>query len=127
MSDNHDPGRTERDPVAVWDDILELVAEDDAETGEPSAADRQWSQRLDAQVKSRLAELRRRLTPTEVPIKRGVTIPPQIQALDRNALVAQLEILRQGEHVRYTHRELTGLSDDNLRILLAIAVGSNRR
>jgi len=118
---------TPRDPIAIWDDILDLAAEDDADTGEPTAKDRQWSQRLDARVKSRIAELRRSLTPTDAPIKRGVTIPPEVLALDRDAIVAQLEILRQGEHVRYSHQELTGLSDNNLRILLALALGSNRK
>lgn len=127
MNDDQKPCHAPRDPIAIWDDILDLVAEDDAETGDASEKDKQWSQRVDTMVKSRVAELRRRLTPADVPIKRGVMIPSEIQALDRHALVARLEILRQDENVRYAHRELTGLSDNNLRILLTIAMGSNRR
>jgi hypothetical protein len=127
MTDDHKTYPATRDPIAIWDDILELVAEDDAETGEATEEDMQWSQRLDARVKSRVAELRRRLTPTDVSIKRGVTIPAEIQALDRDAVVARLEILRQADRVLYQHRELTGLSDNGLRLMLAIAVGSNRR
>jgi hypothetical protein len=116
-----------RDPRAVWADILEMVADDDAETGESSEGVKQWSQRLDAQVRSRVAELRRRLTPTDVEIKRNVTIPPQIQAMSRNAVVAQLEILRQAGLVRYAHQELTGLSDYNLQLALVLAMESNRK
>lgn len=127
MTDDHKTCPPERDPIAIWDDILDLVAEDDAETGEPTEEDRQWSQRLEARVKSRVAELRRRLTPTEVSIKRGVTIPSEIQALDRDMVVARLDILRQAGIVLYQHRELTGLSDDGLRLMLAVAMRSNRR
>jgi hypothetical protein len=111
-----------RDPVAIWDDILDVIAEDDAETGEASEDDVQWSQRVDAMVKSRLAGLRRQLTPTDVPVKRGVSIPSEIQAFDRKMLLAQLEILRQGASVRYAHQDLTGLSDNDLRTMLAILV-----
>ncbi|MEO7732907.1 MAG: hypothetical protein ABIY55_18225 [Kofleriaceae bacterium] len=120
MSQQDKPGSVVRDPIAVWDDILDLVAEDDAETGEPSEEDQQWSQRMELGVKSRLAELRRRLTPTAVPVKRGVKIPSEIQALARPALVAKLELLRKGANVRYAHQDLTGLSDNDLRTMLAI-------
>lgn len=127
MTDEHNPGHTMRDPVATWEDILDLIAEDDAETGTPTQEDRQWSQRLDAKIKSRVAELRRRLTPTDVAIQRGVTIPPEILALDREAVVAQLEIWRQSGDVQLWHRDLTGLSDNSLRIALTIAMRWNRR
>lgn len=121
MASRDKPGRATRDPVAIWDDILDLVAEDDAEIGVASDDDRRWSQRVDAQVKSRIAALRRQLTPTVVPIQHGVTIPPAIRAMDRQALVAQLERLRQGGQLRYAHHDLTGLSDNDLRTMLAIA------
>ena len=127
MTKDDKSGCGERDPIAIWDDILDLVAEDDADTGKPSEGDIAWSAAVDASVKARLAELRRQLTPSDVPIRRGVEIPPEIEALDRQALVAQLEILRQGANVRYAHQELTGLSDNNLRIMLALAMRSSRR
>lgn len=127
MTDDQKTYPAPRDPRAIWDDVLELVAEDDAETGEASERVTQWSQRLDGQVKSRLAELRRRLTPTEVAIQRDVTIPPEIQALDRNVVVAQLEILRQAGLVRYSYLELTGLSDYNLQLTLTLVMRSSRK
>jgi hypothetical protein len=127
MTPRDKPGRATRDPVAIWDDILDLVAEDDAEIGVASDDDVRWSQHVDAQVKSRIAALRRQFTPTVVPIQHGVTIPPAIQAMDRRALVAQLEALRQGGHLRYAHHDLTGLSDTDLRTMLAIAMGPPER
>ena len=111
-----------RDPRAVWGDILEMVADDDAETGESSEGVKQWSRQLDAQIKSRVAELRRRLTPMDVEIKQEVTIPPEILAMDHNALVAQLESMRQSGIVSIQHQQLTGLNDKSLRQALAIAM-----
>ena len=127
MTHDHKTGPASRDPAAIWDDILDLVAEDDAETGQASEAVREWSQQLEARVKSRVAELRRRLTPIDVPIQRGVTIPPEVQALDRDAIVARIESLRKAGVVRYSHHELTGLSDHNLRIALSLAMALSRK
>jgi hypothetical protein len=122
MTDDTKSCPAPRDPRAVWNDIIDLVAEDDAETVESSEGVKQWSRRLDAQIKSRLAELRRRLTPTEVEIKRDVTIPPEIQAMNHDALVAQLESLRQSGYVSIQHHRLTGLDDDGLRRALVLVL-----
>lgn len=127
MTDDHNICPVPRDPREIWDDILDLVAEDDAEAGTSSHEVEQWARRLEAQVKSKVAELRRNLTPTDVAIKRDVTIPPEIEVLDRNAVVAQLEVLRQAGQVRYAHHELTGLSDHNLQVALVLAMRSNRK
>lgn len=122
MTDDTKSCPAPRDPRAVWADILEMVADDDAETGESSEGVKRWSRELDAQIKSRVAELRRRLTPMDVEIKQEVTIPPEILAMDHNALVAQLESMRQSGIVSIQHQQLTGLSDKSLRQALAIAV-----
>jgi hypothetical protein len=122
MTDDSKSCPAPRDPRAVWSDILEMVADDDAETGESSERVKQWSRRLDAQIKSRVAELRRRLTPTDVEIKEDVTIPPEILAMDHDALVAQLESMRQSGIVSIQHQQLTGLNDKSLRQALAIAM-----
>lgn len=127
MTQSDKPGKPMRDPIAIWDDLLDLVAEDDAETGVASEDDAQWAQHLRGDVKARLAELRRQHTPAAVPLKYGVIIPAHIQAMDHNMLVAQLEILRQDPDVRYAHRDLTGLSDNDLRQMLAILVGPTER
>ena len=117
----------EREPIAIWEDILDLVAEDDAETGEPTEGDLAWSASVDVSVKSRLAEMRRQLTPTDVEVKRGIEIPREIESLDREALVAQLEIERRRPDFRYAHQDLTILSDYNLRLILVLARRSRER
>lgn len=127
MTKDDRAGSGKRDPIDVWDDILDLVAETDAEDGEATDADLAWSASLDLTVKSRLAEMRRRLTPGEVPILRGVTIPPEVEAMDRRALVEQLEVLRRAGAARYAHQELKGLSDLELRNMLALLMRSSRR
>jgi hypothetical protein len=122
MTDDTKSCSVPRDPRAVWNDILDLVADDDAQTGESSEQVKQWSRQLDAQIKARVAELRRSLTPTEVEIKRDVTIPPEILAMGRDALVAQLEILRQSGVISIQHLRLTGLNDQSLRTALVIGM-----
>jgi hypothetical protein len=52
----------------------------------------------------------------------GVAIPPALQALGRPVLIAQLEALRRAGLVRYAHQDLTGLSDNDLRKTLALAL-----
>ena len=120
MTRDRKPDKRPRDPVAIWDDILDLVAEDDAETAVATPDDARWAQEVSASVKSRLAALRRQLTPTHVSVRRGVEIPPEIQAMDHAALIARLEHLRQSPDVQYAHRDLTGLSDNDLRTMLAV-------
>jgi hypothetical protein len=127
MTQSNKPGKPMRDPIEIWDDLLDLAAEDDAETGVATEDDAQWAQRLHADIKARLAELRRQHTPADVPLKYGVTIPAEIQAMNRQMLVAHLERLRQDPDVRYAHRDLTGLSDNDLRQMLAILVGPMER
>lgn len=122
MTDDTKSCPAPRDPRAVWADILEMVADDDAETGESSEGVKQWSRELDTPIKSRVAELRRRLTPTDVEIKQDVTIPPEILAMDRDALVAQLESMRQSGVVSIQYQQLRGLNDKSLRTTLVIAL-----
>lgn len=122
MTDDHKSRPAPRDPIAIWENILDLVAEDDGLNEEPSEQAREWLEQHDVRVKSHVAELRRRLTPTDVEIQRDVTIPPEIAALDRNAIIALLEIERRAGNVRWHHHELTGLTDDSLRITLALAM-----
>ena len=47
-------------------------------------------------------------------------IGSEIRALDRAGILAQLEALRQVGDLRYAHQDLTGLSDADLRRMLAI-------
>lgn len=112
--------RPMRDPIDIWDDLLHEAAEGAAADHVPTADDIRSAREVDTAVKAGLATLRRQLAPRKVPIRRGVTIPPEIQAMRRGALMAQLEQLRQTANVRYAHQDLTGLSDHDLRTLLTV-------
>ena len=106
--------------VAMLDAVITLVAEDEAEDGQSTPDQARWAHGVAQAVAIRVAELRRQLTPARPVIKRAAPVASQIRALDRVGLLARLETLRQGEQVRYAHQDLTGLSDDDLRRMLAI-------
>jgi hypothetical protein len=106
--------------VAVLDAVIALVAEDEAEDGTSTPDQARWARGVAQAVAVRVAELRRQLTPVRPVIKRAAPVGSQIRALDRVGLLTRLEALRQGEQVRYAHQDLTGLSDDDLRRMLAI-------
>jgi hypothetical protein len=114
------PQFTQLDAEEVWERILEDVAEQHAEDYVPSESDARWARQTQAFVRARLAELRRRITPPSAPPSISVDIAAWIQALDRPALLAKIDALRQGAGARYAHHELTALADDDLRALLAI-------
>jgi hypothetical protein len=115
------------DPVAAWDALLDAAAEDDIDNYEPTPDDRQWARSVDAMVHERLDALQHQLGRARPAIQRGVVIPPEIAKLDRAALVAQLEALRRSFAVRYAHQDLKGLSDQDLRTMLAVALRNRGR
>lgn len=115
------------DPVAAWDALLDAAAEDDIDNYEPTPDDLQWARSVDAMVQERLDALQRQLGRARPAIQRGVVIPPEIAKLDRPALVAQLEALRRSSAVRYAHQDLKGLSDHDLRTMLAVALRNRGR
>jgi hypothetical protein len=127
MKDNRKHGRPMRDPIEIWDDLLHDVAEQAAEDGTETADAVRWSLEVDKMVKAKLAALRRQLTPAHVPVRRGVAIPPEIRALDRAALMAQLERLRAEPDIRYAHEDLRGLTDNDLQTLLAVILETGRK
>lgn len=108
------------DPIAAWDAIVDLAAEDDMASYQPTPDDLQWARRVDAMVQARLDTLQHQITRSRSVIKRGVAIPREIQALGRPELLARLEAMRQRPGVRYAHQDLTGLSDHDLRTMLVV-------
>lgn len=128
MSQNGKRSRTARDPIAIMDGLLDDVAEQAVEDLEPTADSVRWSQALGDKVRRQLASMERRgaRTPTDQ-VRRSVTIPAEIQALDREGVLARLEILRQSANVQYAHQDLSGLSDDELRRMLAHALTLTER
>lgn len=107
--------------IEILDEISHQAALHEAEHGKSSAEDRKWSRELGEMLEVRLAELRRNLTPADAPTEKAPPIPSSLLKLGRDAIVARIAALTQamGGTVQYAHRNLKGLSVDDLRRLLA--------
>jgi hypothetical protein len=105
----------------VLDELSHHAALHEARRGESTAADRAWSREVGDLLEARLAELRRRLTPEDAPPEQAPPIPRRLFELGRDALLARITAITSamGGTVQYAHRNLKGLSDDDLRRLLA--------
>ena len=106
--------------VDVLDEISYQAALAEAEHGKSTREDEQWSRQLGEELDARIAELRRNLLPAAAPIEKAKPIRKSLLLLGRDALVAKITELtqRMGGAVQYAHRDLRGLSDDDLRRLL---------
>ena len=117
-------GRNEKDHlpvnhVAVVRIVMDHVAEDEAERAAFVPEENRWARRLRREVDGQLAGLRRQLIAEQSRHKRPPPIPPEFLALDRAGLLSRLELLREQHGVRYAHLELTGLTTDDLRQMIA--------
>jgi hypothetical protein len=111
------------DPSFVLDAVMDHVALEHAESAEVFTPEEdRWAHGVRQRVDRELAALRRQLTPDQPPHKR-LPIPEELLALDRQALLARLETLRQGSGIRYAHQDLTGLTCDDLRQMIAAILG----
>jgi hypothetical protein len=104
-------------------EILDAIYQEaalDAIDGKATADDRRWAEGVSKRVQSRLAELRRNLVPAAAPLAKAKPVRSSLIAMGRDALLAKLDELtrRLGPSVRYAHRNLDGLSDDDLRRLV---------
>jgi len=92
-----------------------------AESFEPDHGVREdrWAQNIRRNVDARLAALRRQLSPPRSPQRQVARVSVDLRMLDRAALLARLDILRQAPHVRFAHLELSGLTTEDLRQLIA--------
>jgi hypothetical protein len=106
-------------PAAVLDRILDHVAEEDAENGSSSEADERWAQALHRKMTARIAVMRRQLTPFGATIKVPTPIRSELRALRREELLVQIAALVDSGAARYAHQDLTRLTDEDLRQLLA--------
>ena len=107
-------------PLDTLDEVSHQAALSEAETAKSTADDHKWSRAVGASVEARLAELRRNLTPAEAPTERARPIRKSLMAMSRDALLAAIGRITQasGGRVQYAYRDLKGLSDDDLRLLL---------
>jgi hypothetical protein len=120
--DKSRPGAT-KVLAMVLDHIAEEVAADI--NSEPTEADRRWAREEHAKMQVRIAEMRRQHTLSHAVIGPAVPISPAIRAMVREELLAQLEAVSHSRAVQYAHCNLTGLTDDDLRQMLAVLVRQN--
>ncbi|MEJ7597428.1 MAG: hypothetical protein WKG01_05920 [Kofleriaceae bacterium] len=104
----------------MLDEISYQAALAEAERGKSTREDDSWSRQLGEMLDVRVAELRRNLLPAPAPIEKARPIRKSLLVLGRDALVERITELtqRMGGAVQYAHRDLRGLSDDDLRRLL---------
>ena len=105
-----------------------LAEADRGPSAEHAASDVRSSRELDAKLQARLAELRRNLLPAAAPIQKAKPIRAKWLGLQRDAMIAKLTEITQAMSgaVQYAHRDLQGLSDNDLRQLLDLLDTSPR-
>jgi hypothetical protein len=119
-------GRSARDPIAIMDALLHDVAAQAAEDHVPTAQDRQWARGALAKLQREFDQSPAGDRARPASKKRGVTIPPELLELDRETLLAQIQHLQRVANVNYQQSELTGLSDHDLRVMLAMLLDPER-
>jgi hypothetical protein len=111
--------------VEALDAISYQLAVAEAKDGKSSPDDERWSRELGEQLKARLAEMRRNLLPAAT-VESAKPISPSLLLLGRDALIAKISAITQsmGGALQYAHRDLSGLTDDDLRRLLDLIESS---
>ena len=107
------------DTVDAIDALSYQIALAEAKDGKSTPEDDRWSRDLGEQLKTRLAEMRRNLMPAAT-VEKAKPISPDLLELARCVLIAKITAITQamGGALQYAHRDLSGLSDDDLRRLL---------
>lgn len=120
--------KTKRTSDEILDEISYQAALAEAEHGKSTPDDDRWSRELDAKLQARLAELRRNLLPASAPIQKAKPIRAKWLGLARDQMIAKLTEITQAMSgaVQYAHRDLQGLSDNDLRQLLDLLDTSPR-
>ena len=119
---------TKRSDEDILDDISYQAALAEAEAGKSTKDDERWSREVGDKLAARVAELRRNLLPAAAPIQKAKPIRAKWLGLDRHAMIAKLTEITQAMSgaVQYAHRDLQGLSDNDLRQLLDLLDTSPR-
>ena len=120
--------KTNPTPDDVLDEILHHAALGGVTRRKSTKRDHEWSRSLGVSIDARLAELRRNLTPAEAPPETAKPIRQSTAAMARDVVIAAITKLTQsmGGAVQFAHRNLTRLSDDDLRRLYDLIDPTNR-
>jgi hypothetical protein len=101
-------------------DVLEAIYNEaaliEAEDGESTAEERAWAKEVRGQLEKRVAAMRANLGHDTA--KSPTPIRSKYLAMARDVLIATIEQFIVGGHVQVAHRNLSALSDDDLRRLL---------
>lgn len=114
--------KNDKKVLEAFEAVLHETALGDAEERKLTSREHQIASRTKRAVQIRLAAMRRELLPEADPIQKAKPLPRSLLGLGRDALIAKLEVLTtaMGGAVQYAHRDLAGLTDDDLRQLLAL-------
>jgi hypothetical protein len=112
----------------ILDELSYQAALAEADHGTSTRAEDRWSRELGDKLQARVAQMRRNLLPAAAPIQRAKPVRAKWLGLDRAALLAKITELSSalGGSVQYAHRDLQGLSDNDLRQLLDLLDTSPR-
>ena len=108
-------------PVAFAEELV-AVASSAGDSIEMTNDDRQWVAAMCAEVRSRVAAMRRRLTPLHPAERRAPPVPAELHGLDRAALIERLAYLQANDGVSFPGMQVSELTDDDLRTILACAL-----
>lgn len=106
--------------LEIVDDVYHDAAMSEVGQRKRTPEQVRWASGVASSFQNRIAEMRRsRLPATVTPVK-AKPIRPSLLAMARDALLAKLtELMRApGLQIQYAHRNLTGLTDDDLRRML---------
>ncbi len=105
--------------LEILDEISHHAAQAAVAHRTSTPKEREWSRALGAKLDTRLAELRRNLTPADPPTETAKPIRPSTLAMVRDAVLAAIAMLPQSMSgdAQFAHRNLKQLSDDDLRRL----------
>jgi hypothetical protein len=102
-----------------FETLLAAISTDSIDPSD-AAREAQWARSVRSQMETRIAALRRQLTPSPPAATRKPTpVSAELLGLGRGALLARLATLRQSPEVRIAHLGLTRLTDSDLRQLVA--------
>lgn len=119
---------TSRNADDILDELSYQAALADADRGKPAAGDERAARDIGDKLAGRLAELRRNLLPAAPPLQKARPIRAKWLSLARDQMIAMLTEITQAMSgaVQYAHRDLQGLSDNDLRQLLDLLDTSPR-
>jgi hypothetical protein len=112
----------------AYEAVLHDAALAKAENSKSTPSQRRIAMRVKGRVQADLADMRRSHLPAADPPAKLRPISSWLFGLDREGLSAKLEDLtaRMGGALQYAYRDLSGLSDDDLRRLIDLLVKDNK-